>query len=327
MPVVSQLVNIAASQIGIKEVPSGSNKVKYWDYYRDHSGLNLNGSPWCAAFVTWCMSEIGAWAFYQDEARFRYCPSTVNWAKSSGQWVDRSQGAQPGDIVLFGNKGTACHIGIVEKVLGPTQIQTIEGNTSVTSNDNGGSVMRRIRDYGSVGSSWYVMGFVRTPWDTWIKDSKGWYLKRANGTKPTSKWVKLDNWYWFDADGYAVSSCWKKLNNKWYWFNSDCRMAVDWKKIKSKWYYLNKIADPEWPEGAARTGWVKLNGLWYYLEPSKTDKNWPECSARTGWITYKGKKCYLRKLSDGGVECSMVTGKFTIDGKEYTFDKDGYLVV
>jgi len=36
-------------------------------------------------------------------------------------------------------------IGIVEKYLGGGQFQSVEGNTSLNSNSNGGEVMRRVR--------------------------------------------------------------------------------------------------------------------------------------------------------------------------------------
>ena len=44
----------------------------------------------------------------------------------------------------FYGKGISGHIGIIEKVVG-NKYQTIEGNTSRTSDDNGGAVMRRTR--------------------------------------------------------------------------------------------------------------------------------------------------------------------------------------
>lgn len=165
MAKASDLVSWAQSQIGVKESPAGSNKVKYWDAYKKRCGVNYQGSPWCAAFVTDGMCTIGQWKQTSDEGRFRYCPSLVNWAKQNGQWLDRSAVCQPGDIILFANKGTACHVGIVEKRISSSEVQTIEGNTSVTSNDNGGAVMRRNRSYGTVGSSWYILGFVRSPWN------------------------------------------------------------------------------------------------------------------------------------------------------------------
>lgn len=166
MATASQLVSWAQSQIGVKEVPANSNKVIYWDDYRKYCGVNYQGSPWCAAFVAVGMAKIGQWSFTKDEGRFRYCPSLVNWAKQNGQWLDRSATPQPGDLVLFADRGTACHVGIVEKRISSSQIQTIEGNTSVTSNDNGGAVMRRTRSYGAIGSTWYVLGFVRSKWSS-----------------------------------------------------------------------------------------------------------------------------------------------------------------
>lgn len=171
MATAHELVAKAASQIGIREEPAGSNKIKYWDYYKQHCGANYQGEPWCGAFVTWAMSEIGAWDFTKDEARFRYCPSLVNWAKQNGQWLDREEKPQPGDIILFGSGNTACHVGIVEARPDSSSVITIEGNTSVTSNDNGGAVMRRSRSYGKVGSSWYIMGFVRPKWEETVKET------------------------------------------------------------------------------------------------------------------------------------------------------------
>lgn len=160
MGTAAELVAKAASQIGVKESPAGSNKVKYWDWYNEKTGVNLQGNPWCAAFVTWCMGETDIWSVTKDEGRFRYCPSLVNWAKENGQWRESSAKPQPGWIVLFANEKRACHVGIVEKRIDESQVQTIEGNTSVTSNDNGGSVMRRTRKYGKKGSSWYILGFI-----------------------------------------------------------------------------------------------------------------------------------------------------------------------
>lgn len=164
MAIAQELVSWAQSQIGTKESPANSNRVWYWDFYKEHCGVNYQGSPWCAAFVTCGMTLIGQWNFTKDEGRFRYCPSLVSWAKQQGEWLDRNAICQPGDIILFANGNVACHVGIVEKRISSSQVQTIEGNTSASSNDNGGSVMRRVRTYGNVGSSWYILGFVRPKW-------------------------------------------------------------------------------------------------------------------------------------------------------------------
>lgn len=159
----SEIINWAASQIGVKENPPNSNRVKYWDFYKEHCGANYQGQPWCAAFTAEGYTRAGIWPFTKDEGRFRYTPSIVSWAKANGWWRDREEKPKPGWLILFANNGTACHVGFVEKRIDSSKVQTIEGNTSSTSNDNGGAVMRRTRTYGTVGSSWYILGFVAPP--------------------------------------------------------------------------------------------------------------------------------------------------------------------
>ena len=58
-----------------------------------------------------------------------------------------AQGGKAGDIVLFDwNKNNSSdHIGIIEKKNSDGTYTTIEGNTSLTNNANGGQVMRRTR--------------------------------------------------------------------------------------------------------------------------------------------------------------------------------------
>jgi hypothetical protein len=164
MATAQDLVELAKSQVGTKESPADSNKVKYWDYYKQHCGKDYNGQPWCAAFVTYLMTELGQWTFTSDEARFRYCPSLVTWGKNQGKWKGRSYTPVAGDIILFANKGTACHVGVVISTSGST-INTIEGNTSTSSNDNGGAVMQRQRTLGTEGSSWYILGYIANTWE------------------------------------------------------------------------------------------------------------------------------------------------------------------
>lgn len=152
MATASEMVSKAASQVGVKESPAGSNRVKYGKWY------GLDGNPWCDMFVSWCADQVGASGVV---GKFAYCPSHVNYFKGKGWWLGRTEDPKPGDIVFFSNGKRACHVGIVEKRIDATTVQTIEGNTSRTSNDNGGAVMRRTRQYGKIGSSWYVLGFAR----------------------------------------------------------------------------------------------------------------------------------------------------------------------
>ena len=94
-------------------------------------------------------------------------PDHEAYFRNRGEWHDRNTHAEPGDIVIFGKGETACHIGIVEYQDGDT-IVTIEGNTSTSSQDDGGAVMRRYRSKGSWGSSWYIRGYGRPQYkDDW----------------------------------------------------------------------------------------------------------------------------------------------------------------
>lgn len=134
MATAKQLIDVAASQLGYKETPSGSNLTKYGKWY------GMDGEPWCDMFVSWVANEVG---MLDDIGKFAYCPYHVDYFKKRDRWV-KPGGAKPGDICFFTSGGVASHVGIVEWVDGDV-IHTIEGNTSVTSNDNGGAVMRRER--------------------------------------------------------------------------------------------------------------------------------------------------------------------------------------
>jgi surface antigen len=139
----NDILALARSQIGVKEVPAGSNNVKYNTAYY---GSEVHGAAyaWCCAFVWWLFQQAGAAALFYGGGKTAWCPAVESYAKSRGQWVTRDY--QPGDCVLFdfSGKGIAGHIGVVESVRADGII-CIEGNTSTTSNDNGGAVMRRTR--------------------------------------------------------------------------------------------------------------------------------------------------------------------------------------
>ena len=155
----NRVIGVAQSQLGIKESPAGSNMTKYGKWY------GMDGNPWCAMFVSWVLHKAGWSDGTSRGGKFAYCPYWVTWFKSKGLWKGRKSPAM-GDIVFFAGKdGVACHVGIVEKVIDSNTVQTIEGNTSAGSNANGGQVQRRIRDFETVGSDWYILGFARPKYD------------------------------------------------------------------------------------------------------------------------------------------------------------------
>lgn len=166
MATAQQVLAKAISQLGLTENPPNSNRVPYWDAYAPH----WQGSPWCNRFVSWSGWKVGA---ADQVGVFDYCPYHVNWFKSRNQWLGRTTNPQPGDVVFFADSsGVACHVGFVEKALNASQVQTIEGNTSSDNNANGGRVERRVRNYGTPGSSWYILGFGRPNYDKEEDDLK-----------------------------------------------------------------------------------------------------------------------------------------------------------
>ena len=133
----NEILQKAINEIGTYESPANSNNVKYntWFYGKPVKGSSY---PWCAAFISWLFKDTNLCK------RSASCLDILNWFEKRGQLVKTPK---PGDLIFFKyntNNRRTNHIGIVERVEGKV-IYTIEGNTSLTSNDNGGMVLRRKR--------------------------------------------------------------------------------------------------------------------------------------------------------------------------------------
>jgi len=135
-----QIIDLAKSQIGVHESPPNSNNVVYNTWYYGHP---VSGSeyPWCAVFISWL--------FRGDQSlcpRTASCVNMLAWFEQKRQIVKKPQA---GDIVFFKystNSRRTNHVGLVVSVSDDGRtINTIEGNTSVTNQDNGGKVMQRNR--------------------------------------------------------------------------------------------------------------------------------------------------------------------------------------
>ena len=140
------VLTIAEWQVGVLESPAGSNKVKYNTEFYGRE-VSRRAYPWCMAFIWRAFREVG-FNLYKTAG----CSAFVRRYKafSPGQVV--TGGYRPGDIVFFdlsGGRKKTEHVGLVVSVSGGTVI-TIEGNTSVGSDANGGAVMRRTRKVGLI---------------------------------------------------------------------------------------------------------------------------------------------------------------------------------
>lgn len=138
-------MDTALGFLGVKEYPANSNKVRFnTDYYG--SAVSGPDYPWCCAFVWDVFRLAGASELFYDGKKTAYCPTVRNWGKAAGLTVPVSSGRY-GDIVLFDweRNGVADHIGLIEKKNSDGSYTTIEGNTAIGNDSNGGEVMRRTR--------------------------------------------------------------------------------------------------------------------------------------------------------------------------------------
>ena len=138
---VEKILAIARSQLGIKENPPNSNRVKFNTAYY---GQEVSGSayPWCCAFVWWVFREAGASRLFYGGKKTASCSTLLGFHKAQAV----RENYLPGDIIFFNfdGKRNTQHVGICEGWDG-RYITTIDGNTAPTNEANGGAVMRRRR--------------------------------------------------------------------------------------------------------------------------------------------------------------------------------------
>ena len=134
------VLNTAICELGVKESPANSNRVKYntWYYGRDVSG---SAYPWCMAFVQWCYERSGASLPLLTAS----CGALLRWYREH-QPDCITEDPQPGDVVIFDLPGGSAtdHTGLFERYDGQ-YIISVDGNTGTTNDANGGAVMRRRR--------------------------------------------------------------------------------------------------------------------------------------------------------------------------------------
>jgi peptidoglycan hydrolase-like protein with peptidoglycan-binding domain len=142
-PLRQKALNQAISQIGTKEAPAGSNHVKYGVWY------GMDRQSWCAMFVTWCYVQVGSKAFRRGQT-YAYVPYIVHDAHAGHNFIAVTHDPQPGDAVCYDwdKDGVADHVGLFEEWINKSRgtFRTVEGNTAVGNDSNGGEVMRRERN-------------------------------------------------------------------------------------------------------------------------------------------------------------------------------------
>ncbi len=121
---IQQVIRRSLLDIGICEMPLGSNRSGVIDGYNTRSHAPI-GSYWCA-------SAVGAW--WQDAGLavprgYASCDNWLRWAKETQRFVPVGQTPPLGGAVLYGRGDDARHIGQIVRVT--PLILSVEGNTTV----------------------------------------------------------------------------------------------------------------------------------------------------------------------------------------------------
>lgn len=155
---LEDICRLAQKEVGVAEKPSGSNCVKYNDWYY---GKSVSGSayPWCMVFMQWLAHGVGL-----PVLRTASCTALAGWAKERGQWVTKD--FRRGDWVEFdfsGRHEKTQHVGLVLEAYSG-YVVTIEGNTGSKSQNNGGQVLRKERKAAVITGAW------RPPYEMYEKE-------------------------------------------------------------------------------------------------------------------------------------------------------------
>lgn len=145
-----KILAIAKSQVGLQEIPKGSNWGEHVKKYLSSVGINFPAS-WCMAFVYWCYRE-SARELNVINPLFKTGGVLSQWNKTNV--LKKRTVPERGDIFIMDFGGGLGHTGIVTKVEGPN-IHTIEGNSNDEGSREGFEVCERVRPIKS------MKGFIR----------------------------------------------------------------------------------------------------------------------------------------------------------------------
>ena len=147
----SDVLSIAAGEIGYNRFADPDEGSKYGRFFRDITGVSYfgqTGVPYCAMFVSWAFAQAGATCAGLPSASTR---DIYNAAKAAGRLRASVRDVQPGDVLLFdwqrsgydsdGDPVNLSHTCLCEINLGDAGVQTIEGNIA------NGKVLRRVRSW------------------------------------------------------------------------------------------------------------------------------------------------------------------------------------
>jgi hypothetical protein len=148
-PLARAVLGFAGKEVGVMEVPLGSNSGPRVNQYLESVGERA-GLPWCAAFVYWCFENAAATLQLKNPA-IRTAGAIDLWEEAARRGIQRVTTAdaadchslvRPGMVFVIATGGGHGHVGLVEKIEGVV-LTTIEGNTNNGGSREGIGVFRR----------------------------------------------------------------------------------------------------------------------------------------------------------------------------------------
>jgi CHAP domain len=135
-----KIIAIANEEIGTTEYPPNSNHTKYGQFF------GFDGVAWCGIFCSYCYYHAG---FPIKNGGFEKGFAGVGTAMIN--FKDKiTKEPQMGDLVIFDWNADQKpdHVGLFVQWIDREKgmFETIEGNTSISNQSNGGQVLKRERN-------------------------------------------------------------------------------------------------------------------------------------------------------------------------------------
>lgn len=202
----ARFLAVAKSQIGYYEKTNSKNLKSFTaykgggddNYSKYGKEIGSNPNPWCAYFTSWAGKAAGIPTdiVYRDGS----CGNMVTEYLKRGNFYYRNQiTPEPGDIIFYTGgwnpvsdanlQGTtsSAHVGIVTGYDGGDKIQTVEGNTSMSTDGDYNGVSAKNRSFNNT-----VLGFARPNWTGEYKEvNPSELLSVGYGKGP--KTIKIDD--------------------------------------------------------------------------------------------------------------------------------------
>ena len=249
--------------------------------------------------------ENGQWRYYENKK------AVTNWKKIAGHWYYFNQ-----DGIMFSNTVYDDYLFNKSGAMVETSWVKIEEKWYYATES--GKIIRN--KWEKINGSWYRFD------ETGIMLSKtiyNDYLLQTSGAMAEKNWVKMDEkWYYATDSGKVVRNKWGKINSSWYLFdNAGVMLSSQW---KDKYYLKDSgaMAQNEWFFDKKYNSWFYLKSDGAYAENQWQGSYYLKSygyMAKNEWIFDKSYNAWYYLKEDG----AYVTGNFTINGKDYTFQSNG----